>query len=240
MQSFIQVNILKGLPITSASYYATMTLEQVKHAFRSDTDVPMPLIEERHHVLNETGTVLLEKFGGSFLTCVKKSEKSAQKLLQLIVENFPSFRDEAMCQGRKVAFYKRAQILVADTWSVLEGKGDGCFSDISSVTIFADYRIPQVLVHLGAMKYSDELMKKLKEGHMYQSGDSQEVEIRGCSIWCCELICNRLLELYKKKGKNMSEKINAVLLDYYLWDYARDHREDMKGIPFHRVRCIYY
>ncbi|XP_066472769.1 queuosine 5'-phosphate N-glycosylase/hydrolase isoform X2 [Tiliqua scincoides] len=217
-----------------------MTLEQVRNVFRSDTDVPMPLIEERHCVLNETGTVLLEKFGGSFLTCVKKSEKSAQKLLQLIVENFPSFRDEATFQGRKVAFYKRAQILVADTWSVLEGKGDGCFSDISSVTIFADYRIPQVLVHLGAMKYSDGLMKQLKEGHMFQSGDQQEMEIRGCSIWCCELICNRLLDLYKKKGKNMSEKINAVLLDYYLWDYARDHREDMKGIPFHRVRCIYY
>ncbi|XP_044302478.1 queuosine salvage protein isoform X3 [Varanus komodoensis] len=143
-------------------------------------------------------------------------------------------------QGRKVAFYKRAQILVADTWSVLEGKGDGCFSDISSVTIFADYRIPQVLVYLGAMKYSDELMKKLKEGHMFQSGDKQEVEIRGCSIWCCDLICNCLLDLYKKKGEDMSGKINAVFLDYYLWDYARDHREEMKGIPFHHVRCIYY
>uniref|UniRef100_R4GD64 Queuosine 5'-phosphate N-glycosylase/hydrolase n=2 Tax=Anolis carolinensis TaxID=28377 RepID=R4GD64_ANOCA len=230
----------EGLPITSASYYATITLEQVKHVFRSDTDVPMPLLEERHRVLNETGTILLEKFGGSFLTCVKKSEKSAQKLLQLTVENFPCFRDEATFQGRKVAFYKRAQILVADTWSVLEGKGDGCFSDISSVTIFADYRLPQVLVHLGAMKYSDELMKKLKEGHMFQSGDKLEVEIRGCSIWCCELICKRLLDLYKKKGEDIRDKINPVLLDYYLWDYARDHREDMAGIPFHRVRCIYY
>ncbi|XP_053159785.1 queuosine salvage protein isoform X2 [Hemicordylus capensis] len=155
----------EGIPITSAAYYATMTLDQVKHAFRSDTEVPMPLIEERHRVLNETGTVLLEKFGGSFLTCVKKSGKSAQKLLQIIVENFPSFRDEAIFQGKKVAFYKRAQILIADTWSVLEGKGDGQFSDISSVTIFADYRIPQVLVHLGAMKYSDELMKTLKEAN---------------------------------------------------------------------------
>uniref|UniRef100_A0A803SWQ7 Queuosine 5'-phosphate N-glycosylase/hydrolase n=1 Tax=Anolis carolinensis TaxID=28377 RepID=A0A803SWQ7_ANOCA len=121
----------------------------------------------------------------------------------------------------KVAFYKRTQILVADIWSVLEGKGDGCFSDISSVTIFADYRLPQVLVHLG-------------------SGDKLEVEIRGCSIWCCELICKRLLDLYKKKGKDIRDKINPVLLDYYLWDYARDHREDMAGIPFHRVRCIYY
>lgn len=53
---------------------------------------------------------------------------------------------------------------MADTWSVLEGKGDGFFGDISSLTIFADYRIPQVLVHLKAMKYSEDLMKKLREG----------------------------------------------------------------------------
>ncbi|KFP44338.1 UPF0553 protein C9orf64, partial [Chlamydotis macqueenii] len=230
----------EGIPITSASYFATMTLDQVRHVFRSDTEVPIPLIEERHRVLNESGTVLLEKFGGSFLTCVKMSEKSAQKLLRLVLENFPSYRDEAVFEKKKVSFYKRAQILVADTWSVLEGKGDGSFDDISSLTIFADYRIPQVLVHLKAMKYSEELMKKLREGTMFQSGDKEEVEIRGCSIWCCALICKHLLELYEKKGQDMRDKINAVLLDYHLWDYARDHREEMKDIPFHRVRCIYY
>ncbi|KFQ36829.1 UPF0553 protein C9orf64, partial [Mesitornis unicolor] len=230
----------EGIPITSASYFATMTLEQVRHVFRSDTEVPIPLIEERHQVLNESGTVLLEKFGGSFLTCVKMSEKSAQKLLCLVLENFPSYRDEAVFEKKKVSFYKRAQILVADTWSVLEGKGDGSFDDISSLTIFSDYRIPQVLVHLKAMKYSEKLMKKLREGTIFQSGDTEEVEIRGCSIWCCALICQHLLELYEKKGQDMREKINAVLLDYHLWDYARDHREEMKHIPFHRVRCIYY
>lgn len=73
-----------------------MTLDQVKHVFRSDTEVPIPLIEERHRLLNESGTVLLEKFGGSFLTCVKMSEKSAQKLLHLVLQNFPSYRDEAV------------------------------------------------------------------------------------------------------------------------------------------------
>ncbi|NXX11207.1 QSPP protein, partial [Podargus strigoides] len=229
-----------GIPITSASYFATMTPDQFRYAFRSDTEVPIPLIEERRQVLNESGTVLLEKFGGSFVTCVKMSEKSAQKLLQLILENFPSYRDEAVFKEKRVSFYKRAQILVADTWSVLEGKEYGAFDDISSLTIFADYRIPQVLVHLKAMKYSEGLMKKLCEETIFRSGDREEVEIRGCSIWCCALICNHLLELYKKKDQDMRDKINAVLLDYYLWDYARDHREEMREIPFHRVRCIYY
>lgn len=83
----------QGIPITSASYYATVTLDQVRHIFRSDTDIPMPLIEERHRILNETGNILLEKFEGSFLNCVRKSEKSAQKLMHLIVESFPSYRD---------------------------------------------------------------------------------------------------------------------------------------------------
>lgn len=67
----------------------------MRDIFRSDTAVPMPLMEERHRILNETGKILLEKFGGSFLNCVQKSGRSAQKLMQLIVENFPSYRDEA-------------------------------------------------------------------------------------------------------------------------------------------------
>ncbi|XP_066113080.1 queuosine 5'-phosphate N-glycosylase/hydrolase isoform X2 [Saccopteryx bilineata] len=155
----------EGIPITSASYYATVTLDQVRHILRSDTEVPMPLLEERHQILNETGKILLDKFEGSFLNCVRKSEKSAQRLMHLVVESFPSYRDVTKFEGKNISFYKRAQILVADTWSVLEGKGDGCFKDIASITMFADYRLPQVLAHLGALKYSDELLKKLLKGH---------------------------------------------------------------------------
>ncbi|XP_048187297.1 queuosine salvage protein [Perognathus longimembris pacificus] len=230
----------EGIPITSASYYATVTLDQVRNIFRSDSDVPMPLIEERYRILNETGKILLEKFGGSFLNCVRRSEKSAQKLMYLVVESFPSYRDVTQYEGKRISFYKRAQILVADTWSVLEGKGDGCFEDISSITMFADYRLPQILAYLGALKYSDKLLKKLLDGVMLSYGDKQEVEIRGCALWCVELIRDCLLELIEKSDGKANGEINSILLDYYLWDYARDHREEMKGIPFHRTRCIYY
>ncbi|XP_041042569.1 queuosine salvage protein isoform X2 [Carcharodon carcharias] len=229
----------EGIPITSASFFANITLDQLKYVLRSDTDVPMPLIEERLKVLKEAGNILLEKFDGSFLNCIKKSENSAQKLLRLVVDNFPSYRDETTFQGKKVAFYKRAQILIADIWGLLEGKGDGVFHDMASLTMFADYRVPQALVYLGAMKYSEKLMEKLKQGVLFQSGDCQEVEIRGCSIWCVELILRHVLELGAQKG-HVNMHINSVLIDYYLWDYAKDHREDMADIPIHRVRCIYY
>ncbi|XP_069839448.1 queuosine 5'-phosphate N-glycosylase/hydrolase-like isoform X2 [Dendropsophus ebraccatus] len=230
----------EGIPLTSASYYSHITMEQLKHVLRSDSDFPIPMAEERLEILHQTGKILLEKFGGSFLNCVKKSERSAVKLMQLVVENFPSYKDEGVFQGQKVAFYKRAQILVGDTWGVLEGQNDGCFHDIDKITMFADYRIPQALVHFGAMRYSEGLLKKLKEDWLFQNGDREEMEIRGCSIWAVELVCDHLRELFEKKGEKMSTEINPVLIDHFLWDYARDYRDAIKGVPFHRVRCIYY
>ncbi|XP_051689719.1 queuosine 5'-phosphate N-glycosylase/hydrolase isoform X2 [Oryctolagus cuniculus] len=97
----------QGIPITSASYYATVTLDEVRHIFRSDTEVSMPMMEERHRILNETGTILLEKFGGSFLNCVRKSENSAQKLVSLVVENFPSYRDVTQFELSAMAWESR-------------------------------------------------------------------------------------------------------------------------------------
>ncbi|KAM3917395.1 queuosine 5'-phosphate N-glycosylase/hydrolase-like [Leptodactylus fuscus] len=230
----------EGIPLTTATYYSNITMEQLKHVLRSDSDFPIPMIEERLEILRQTGKILLEKFGGSFLNCLRMSERSAVKLMQLVVDNFPSYRDEGVFQGQKVAFYKRAQILVGDTWGVLEGQNEGCFHDIDKITMFADYRIPQALVHFGAMSYSEDLLKKLKEGWLFKNGDREEMEIRGCSIWAVELVCDYLRELFEKNGQKMSNEINPVLIDHFLWDYARDYREEIREVPFHRVRCIYY
>ncbi|XP_069589708.1 queuosine 5'-phosphate N-glycosylase/hydrolase-like isoform X2 [Ranitomeya imitator] len=230
----------EGIPITAASYYSTVTLDQLNHVFRSDTEVPITLIETRLEILHQTGKILMEKFGGSFLNCVKKSEKSAVKLLELVVENFPSYRDEAVYQGKKVAFYKRAQILVGDTWAVLEGKHEGSFYDIHEITMFADYRVPQSLLHFGVLRYSEALVKKLKEGWLFKNGDREEMEIRGCSIQAVELIHEQVQELFKKKGGKRSNEVNPILINNFLWDFARDNRKAVDVVPFHRVRCIYY
>lgn len=78
-----------------------------------------------------------------------------------MLENFPCFRDVADLEGRRVAFLKRVQILVADIWGCFAGTGVGAFSDIDQLTMFADYRVPQVLVALGVMQYSAPLLERL-------------------------------------------------------------------------------
>ncbi|OWA51955.1 UPF0553 protein C9orf64 [Hypsibius exemplaris] len=235
--------VQEGIPIFDAAYLAGITEDQVRHLFRTSTSGEMPLLEDRRKNLQEAGQVLLEKFGGTFWNCCKLADGNAQQLLHIILENFPSFRDCSVYHGRKVEFYKRAQVVVADIWSCFENSGYGHFSDIDSLTIFADYRIPQVLNFFGATKYSDELQVKLKANEVFKYGDVEEVEIRASTIFVAELLVkevNVILRGHAGQVATPSPPVNGILLDQYLWGYRQSHDSDMKHIPFHKVRSIYY
>lgn len=232
----------KGVRITDPKVYANITEDKFTQVFRSDSafETPIPMVKERIQVLHEAGQVLLKKYEGSFENCIKQCGKSAQKLLQLILRDFPAYRDITDYNGKMVSFYKRAQILIADIWGACEGKGLGEFTDIDTITMFADYRIPQALVYFGALKYSDELMERLKKDEMMKTGDRQEVEIRGCSIWATELVRDEVQKILDADPEMKDAEVNAILIDHYLWDYRRDYANKMGDIPFHKVRCIYY
>lgn len=157
------------------AYYSSLTLEDLQHIFRSDTPSQMPLLEKRVEILQEVGGILKAKFEGSFVCVLRQAENSAMKLVKIVTENFPCFRDTACYEGQQVAFYKRAQILAADIWVLYCGQALGGFLDIGELTMFADYRVPQVLAYLGALEYSESLYKKLKEERLFRNGDREEV-----------------------------------------------------------------
>lgn len=79
----------------------------------------------------------IQCFDGSFVNCIEEASGSAAALVNLVVENFSCFRDEACFDGKTVRFYKRAQILVADLWACFEGESYGEFHDIDTITMFA-------------------------------------------------------------------------------------------------------
>ena len=228
-----------GLRLTDPAIFATISAADLRHVFRSETSEEIPLFDERLEILHQAGRCLVDGFQGSFYHLLKASGGSATKLIQLVVDNFPSFRDEGVFEDVPVCFYKRAQILVADIWGCLGGRGLGDFEDLAEVTMFADYRVPQALAFTGAIAYSPKLTTALKEGILLKSGDRWEMEIRGCSIHVCELIRDKAEELLRESGRSDS-KVNAILVDFFLWSWAKANEEEVKDIPVHKIRCVYY
>lgn len=231
-----------GEDITNPKFYGKLNEEDLERILMSDDgQTKAPLIENRVKCLKEVSEKLLQKYNGNFENCIKQCEKSAQKLLQLIVEEFPCFRDEAVFEGERVGIYKRAQILIGDIWACFRGQGLGEFTDINTITMFADYRVPQVLVHFSALEYGDELMKSLQCNEILENGSAKEVEIRGASIYIVEELKDRVLAHIREQKLNIStQNVNSVLLDHFLWDYRRRHADELEYIPFHKTYSVYY
>ncbi|XP_076283109.1 queuosine 5'-phosphate N-glycosylase/hydrolase isoform X1 [Lasioglossum baleicum] len=241
--SAIKRAIDEGIPIIDPKYYSRITRSDAEKIFRGDNqNCCIPLLDERLKSLREAGKILLGKYQGTFAECIKSCSCSAEQLMKLVVNEFESYQDEADYEGHRVSFYKRAQILVGDIWACFKGTGMGEFHDIDYITMFADYRVPQVLVHFGAMRYSNPLMSRLQCDVELENGGDDEIEIRGCSIEATERVKDEvraLIERYPNLKMRKSD-VNAILIDHFLWDYRREHAIELEHIPFHKTRCIYY
>jgi hypothetical protein len=60
----------------------------------------------------------------------------------------------------------------------------------SSLTMFADYRVPQALAFMGVLKYGPDVMDTLANpDDLLKSGSEMEVQLRGFSIAGCDVCC---------------------------------------------------
>jgi len=213
-----------------------------------------------------TMSVLSQCFDSSVINLIESANHSAVKLVNILVSSFPSFNDAHTFEGETVRFYKRAQILVADLWACFEGKGLGRFDDIDQqITMFADYRIPQILHTLGCLEYSPPLANHIRAKKPIASGNNKEIELRGTSIWTVELL-RREIEMLQQKdqsleGEKPAQKVNVILIDFFLYDMVKAmEKKELEGkisavkghesekatfgrkemIPHHRTRSIWY
>lgn len=117
---------------------------------------------------------------------------------------------------------------------------------VSELTMFADYRVPQILNRLQVIEYPDSLIRKLKRKETIISGSQEEVSIRSASILAVEEIRKVIQRLID--NCHQRHEINSVLIDFWLWDTSKklESREldpefcFSDELPTHRTRCIWY
>ena len=189
--------ITGGLPMTDGAWQASCTRADLEAIFAGT--IEMPMLDERVAILNETGAILVDRFGGRWAawgrTCERALFADGNGMLERLVADFPRFRDVSTYDGRDVTIWKLAQLAlwsVHATWSTV---GEGGFPDLDRMSAFADYIVPVGLRLVGITSYSDELEARINRGDLIPRDSEEEIEIRAHTIWATALLtdaCNAL------------------------------------------------
>eukprot|EP00762_Andalucia_godoyi_P008277 ANDGO_03012.mRNA.1 UPF0553 protein len=210
-------------------------------------------LELRAAFIRQNFEIVLCEFRGSMMDLLSQCENSAVRLVHLVATRFPAFQDHTvLCTAGSengnafpVYFYKRAQIFVADVWGALRGTGIASFADIHNLTMFADYRVPQVLHDAGVLRYAEDLETRIMQHTELDPGSCDETAIRAATVHCVELIKEKLRtcvhEDVPRDGHHHRDDVCAVQIDWALWQ--RGERMVLSGHtihPHHRTRTIWY
>ncbi|TFK70949.1 hypothetical protein BDN72DRAFT_765756 [Pluteus cervinus] len=271
------------IPIIDPCFYSSDTLcpdSLIQHVFRPSpqSTEAIPLLPQRIAIMREVGLILCNSFGGSYQGLIAEFQRrhdgqgTALDLVKMVTETFPSFRDEVYLNGRKIYLWKRAQILVAETWAafyppshsaphpLFPGKRGPA---IQHLTMFADYRVPQILHHLRILEYPPTLMRLLNAGTALAPGSREEVSLRAASIIAVEKVREEILRIisaekereFDKAGVTLFQQgedvdaVSSVVIDFYLWDLAKkiesgeekvESIQTAEIVPIHRTRSIWY
>ncbi|HTK08014.1 MAG TPA: queuosine salvage family protein [Ktedonobacteraceae bacterium] len=219
--------VTEGMPLWDATYLSTLSEEDMATIFRGTGTIP--LFAERAKNAREVGQVLLARFDGQFAHAIEQVEGNAVRLVQLLVEYFPSFRDVASYRNQDVRFLKRAQICAADIAGSFKGKQWGALTQLEQLTAFADYKLPQVLRHYNVIEYEPALAERIDKQELIPADSEEEVEIRAATIWACELL--------RQEMQRHGYSHTAAEIDQLLWHMGQVSTH-MR--PYHRTRTIYY
>jgi hypothetical protein len=136
-------------------------------------------------------------------------------ILERLLEEFPSFRDESEYKGQRVAFQKRAQLLMWQLHARFRASGFLCLEDPERMTVFADYIVPVALRRLGILSYSDELETAINSRHIIPADSEEEIEIRAMTIWTCHLLTQEINRLRPEGLKVIEPVTDARLWTHY-------------------------
>lgn len=218
----------ESIPVTDAFFLSRISADQLKYMFEGTGEIP--LFEERLKNLREAGLVLIREWGGDVVNLIRSAGNEVGTLAGLVVSSFPSFRDEALYKGKKIYLWKRAQIFAYDLHLASGGKGLGDFFDIDRLTAFADYKLPQVLRHLGVLSYEPGLALKVDNKEWLQPGGEEEVEIRSMTILAVDEI--------RKALADRGMRVSSAKIDAWLWTLGQS--DEFRRKPYHRCRTIFY
>lgn len=183
-------------------------------------NIEIPFLEERYKTISEINEIVNKKMSGNFYKYIKNITSDTE-LFNLIINNFESFKDERIYDGKVIYFYKLAQLLTSDILHLRE-EIEKITVDYSNLIGCADYKIPQVLRALGITEYDKDLSYMVDNKKEIEISSKYEVEIRASQIFVLGYIKNRL------------NSFKSVDINDFLFNYSKKLKNIVK--PYHLCR----
>lgn len=203
--------------------FTNISFEEFENTLKGNTEIP--LLKERYQTLVSISKIINDKMKGNFYEFIKDIKKD-KDLFNVIVNNFPTFKDERAYNGETIYFYKLAQLLTSDILHIRKLK-ENLEIDCSNLVGCADYKIPQVLRGLGILEYSDTLSNIVDNKVLIPEGSSYEVEIRASMLVVIDLI-----------KKELGNKVDAISINDFIWNIGQN--KNLKLKPYHLTKTLSY
>jgi hypothetical protein len=224
-------HFLKNGPL-SAQELKKISVETCTQLFGQDpaNQTVRELMQFFAAALSDLGSLLLDRFDGSFVQLVDSADQKAERLVEHLTA-MAFFNDVEFYGGFEVPFFKRAQLTAADLHLAFSGKGPGRFDDLAYLTLFADNLVPHVLRMDGILDYNEDLIARIDAEQLVPAGSPEEVEIRACALHAVELIAEEV--------RAAGDSISSMELDYLFWNQGQQPFYK-KTKPRHRTRTVFY
>jgi hypothetical protein len=203
-----------GVPVLDGDWMARVTGADLERVFSGT--VRMPMLAERARILNDVGTVLVDRHGGRWSrwlrSCAPAMYAGGDGLLERLSAEFPRFLDVSDFHGREVRIFKLAQLALWQLHAAHRPIGDFAVADLSDMTAFADYIVPVALRLMGILAYDDELEARIAGGEEVVRDSDEEVEIRAHTLYATALLTEAV-----NRRRPADDQVVIPRIDYRLW-----------------------
>jgi hypothetical protein len=145
-------------------------------------DPEHPLMPQFAAVLRDVGEHLRVEHDSRFLA-VPESAASIPDLAGILA-GWDVLADASDYEGRRIPFFKRAQLAAAD----LHRAGVANLPGVEQLTAFADNLVPHVLRIDGILQLEPALTARIEAEELLTHNSPEEVELRACAVHVIELL----------------------------------------------------
>ncbi|MDJ0665557.1 MAG: queuosine salvage family protein [Acidimicrobiia bacterium] len=171
-------------------------------------DGVLQLSDEKWRQLNDVIAAIQGVWSGAVGNLIAGADRDAERVVDLLAETVPGFRDAPDSPLGTLPFFKLARLATA----MMSAGGSTPLRNLDRLPVYPDYMLPRVFRHFGIMVYAEALAAAVDSRRIIEKESSWELAIRWATVYCGD----RLAEALRERDVAVS----TPALDYALWESA--------------------